>query len=362
MTVETAASMDLTTLFKSCVKTIRTRNKAMGVSLPKTKIFPNSSQISQFYTRARDIHSNITSHRNLLRDHQRKYLIDHEGSMTDIERSYMEKVVTTNLRIIDDNIKTLRIEVEGDQQGSSDACECRKNILSTLEINFQQVNSHFKDLMSKRKKKLKDKETLMKLHRPGGLKKRQSTTTEESSKSTALGHTRTKSNSSQDTCDGSQPDSWGPCSLESAGNTETAGENKQGDSPVVTQNNVMPSPVEEEIDNMLGSLSSEERQILEEENLHLYKELMSNQEEVRQITRQVVELGQMQDFFSEKVDIQAHQIEKIQETIMAATENVKEGNEQVREAMRKDAGFRVWIMFFLIVMSCTILFLDWYNG
>lgn len=35
---------------------------------------------------------------------------------------------------------------------------------------------------------------------------------------------------------------------------------------------------------------------------------------------------------------------------------------QVREAMRKDAGFRVWIMFFLIVMSCTILFLDWYNS
>lgn len=35
---------------------------------------------------------------------------------------------------------------------------------------------------------------------------------------------------------------------------------------------------------------------------------------------------------------------------------------KVREAMRKDAGFRVWILFFLIVLSCTILFLDWYNA
>lgn len=44
---------------------------------------------------------------------------------------------------------------------------------------------------------------------------------------------------------------------------------------------------------------------------------------------QVVELGQMQDLLSENVDLQATQIDKIQETIIAATENVREGNEQV---------------------------------
>lgn len=46
---------------------------------------------------------------------------------------------------------------------------------------------------------------------------------------------------------------------------------------------------------MLGELSSEERQMLEEENAHLYKELMSNQEEVRQITRQVSGEGRMSE-------------------------------------------------------------------
>ena len=44
---------------------------------------------------------------------------------------------------------------------------------------------------------------------------------------------------------------------------------------------------------------------------------------------QVVELGQMQDLLSENVDLQTTQIDKIQETIIAATENVKSGNEQV---------------------------------
>lgn len=47
------------------------------------------------------------------------------------------------------------------------------------------------------------------------------------------------------------------------------------------------SYLEDEMDKMLGELSPEERQMLEEENDHLYKELQSNHEEVRQITKQV---------------------------------------------------------------------------
>lgn len=376
MTVESSVSMDLTNLFKSCMKTIRTRNKAMGVALPQKNILPSSSPLSQFYTRSNDINRNISSHGNLLRDHQKKYLQDHEQSMTDHERNYMEKVVTTNLRIIDDNIRTLTLEGDNDQQGSKDACECRQNIIAILRLNLQQVNSHFKEMKEKRKKRQKEKDNLFRLQRPAGLKKRQSSSSDDSHKTPGLGQVGKKS-LSQDTCEGSQPESWSSSSTDTqspvqSNSEELNSENvkDEGDAIKVSNNTaiinkkdqISSSPVEEEMENMLGELSTEERQMLEEENLHLYKDLMSNQEEVRQITKQVVELGQMQDFFSEKVDVQAHQIEKIQETIMASTENVKEGNEQVREAMRKDAGFRVWIMFFLIVMSCTILFLDWYNG
>lgn len=90
MTVDSTAGVDLTTLFKSCVKTIRTRNKAMGVVLPQTKIFPSAP--TQFYSRAKDVMSNIVSHRNLIRDHRKKYLQDQEQSMSEYEKSYMEKV------------------------------------------------------------------------------------------------------------------------------------------------------------------------------------------------------------------------------------------------------------------------------
>ncbi|XP_050737345.1 syntaxin-18-like isoform X2 [Eriocheir sinensis] len=372
MTVESNTSADLTTLFKSCVKTIRTRNKAIGVTLPQTKIFPSPpTPASQFYSRARDVMSNISSHRNLLQDHRKKYLQYQDHSMTDYERSYMEKVVKTNLRIIDDNIRTLSSDLQGEQQGSKDAQECQQNIMAILRMNFQGINSTFKHMKELRKKRQKEKDNLYRLQRPSGSRKRTSSGSEEQSRAPhpAL---RESLESSRDALETSQSELWGdwPESPESDqlsqdGNQDrddkesTEGSKRRGPSDAGKKQT---SYLEDEMDKMLGELSPEERQMLEEENDHLYKELQSNHEEVRQITKQVVELGQMQDLLSENVELQATQIDKIQETIIAATENVREGNEQVREAMRKDAGFRVWIMFFLIVMSCTILFLDWYNS
>ncbi|XP_071532317.1 syntaxin-18 isoform X2 [Panulirus ornatus] len=372
MTVETTACADLTTLFKSCVKTIRTRNKAMGVTLPQTKIFPSApTPSSQFYSRARDVMNNIASHRNLLRDHRKKYLQGQDQGMSDYERSYMEKVVNTNFRIIDDNIRTLGTELKNEEQGSKDACDCQQNIMTILKINFQEINSTFKQMKEMRRKKQKEKDNLFRLQRSAGSKKRSSSSSEESYKAPRPAQSGRKE-ASPETCDDSRPESADSQSTEQLSHEspqrsdrkEVAGENKAEGNGVADseKSRTSSSFLEEEMERVLGELSAEERQMLEEENAHLYKELMSNQEEVRQITRQVVELGQMQDILSENVDLQAHQIEEIQETIMAATENVREGNEQVREAMRKDAGFRVWIMFFLIVMSCTVLFIDWYNG
>lgn len=371
MTVESSSSADLTTLFKSCVKTIRTRNKAMGVTLPQTKIFPSApTPSSQFYSRARDVMSNITSHRNLLHDHRKKYLQHQDHSMSDCERSYMEKVVKTNLRIIDDNIRTLNTELQGEQMSSKDAQECQQNIMTILRMNFQEINSTFKHMKELRKKKQKEKDNLYRLQRPAGSKKQINSIAGEihRTSNTALRESQESSRSALETSQSEWSD-WpeNPDADQSSldGNQDREDKEARGGSRNSGTSDVekkQTSYLEEEMEKMLEELSAEERQMLEEENTHLYKELQSNHEEVRQITRQVVELGQMQDLLSENVDLQTTQIDKIQETIIAATENVKAGNEQVREAMRKDAGFRVWIMFFLIVMSCTILFLDWYNA
>lgn len=48
-------------------------------------------------------------------------------------------------------------------------------------------------------------------------------------------------------------------------------------------------------------------------------------------------------------------------TTITSTEYIREGNEQLRQAMRKNAGFRLWILFFVTTLGFVVLFLDWFN-
>jgi len=75
----------------------------------------------------------------------------------------------------------------------------------------------------------------------------------------------------------------------------------------------------------------------------------------------VVHIAELQELFTEKVLQQEKDIERISETVVGSTENMKSANEQIRQAMQRNAGLRVWMLFFLLVMSFSLLFLDWYN-
>lgn len=58
---------------------------------------------------------------------------------------------------------------------------------------------------------------------------------------------------------------------------------------------------------------------------------------------------------------QEQDIDRISNTVVGSTENVKDANEQIKQAIQRNAGLRVYVLFFLLVMSFTLLFLDWYN-
>ncbi|XP_067646454.1 syntaxin-18 [Eurosta solidaginis] len=107
-------------------------------------------------------------------------------------------------------------------------------------------------------------------------------------------------------------------------------------------------------------LSPEDVQMFEQENVQLYHELQGVAEEVEQIEKNVVDIAQLQDIFTEKVSLQQHNIERIANAVIGATENVKDANDQIMQAIQRNAGLRVWSLFFLLVMSFTLLFLDWY--
>lgn len=58
---------------------------------------------------------------------------------------------------------------------------------------------------------------------------------------------------------------------------------------------------------------------------------------------------------------QEQDIDKIANTVVGTTETMKDANEQIKQAIQRNAGLRVYILFFLLVMSFTLIFLDWYN-
>eukprot|EP00116_Pleurobrachia_bachei_P013323 sb/3473585/ len=128
-------------------------------------------------------------------------------------------------------------------------------------------------------------------------------------------------------------------------------------------------------------LSAKEVQQLEMENNDLYAELTATSAEVQSIEGTVVEISRLQEIFTEKVLSQSDQIFQIHRTAVETTanklllhktfcsfikqitpsENTRSGNEELREAIKSAAGFRVWLLFIFIMASCCLLFLDWYH-
>lgn len=108
-------------------------------------------------------------------------------------------------------------------------------------------------------------------------------------------------------------------------------------------------------------LSSEDIQIYEAENEQLYNELNSLTNKVMQVERKVVQITELQETFTENILNQDKNVDGVFTTIVGSTENVREANEQIRSAIRRNAGLRVWVLFFILVMSFTLIFLDWYN-
>jgi len=113
--------------------------------------------------------------------------------------------------------------------------------------------------------------------------------------------------------------------------------------------------------NLTDGLSAEDLQMLEIENKQLITEFKGLSEEVQQIEKHVYDIAKLQELFTEKVALQKGDIERISNTVVGATENVREANEQIKQAIQRNAGLRVYVLFFLLVMSFSLLFLDWYN-
>lgn len=65
---------------------------------------------------------------------------------------------------------------------------------------------------------------------------------------------------------------------------------------------------------------------------------------------------------TENLAQQAAEIDTIYEQTVDARTNVDKGNQELEEAKKHNNDFRWAVVFFFLMLSVTLLFLDWYSA
>ncbi|XP_026555805.1 syntaxin-18 [Pseudonaja textilis] len=335
-----AAAADITALFKASVKTVKTRNKALGVppgGAEPAALWPRRDPRARggFSARAREVVNNIGKLKDFLLQHRKDYinayshLMSEYVRMSDTDRDQIDQDAQIFMRTCADAIQQLRAEAHKDIH-SPQVKQHRETVLDFIADYLKRVCKLYSEQRAIRVKRVVDKKRLSRLE------------PEQSRKSP-----------------GRAP--------EKEAEAETPPEELEEKLP--REGSQERNLVDEHAGFGLGQdsrgedeLSPEEIQMFEQENQRLVGEMNSLFDEVRQIEGKVVEISRLQEIFTEKVLQQETEIDNIHQIVVGATENIKEGNEDIREAIKNNAGFRVWILFFLVMCSFSLLFLDWYGS
>ncbi|CAL2045478.1 unnamed protein product [Caenorhabditis brenneri] len=101
----------------------------------------------------------------------------------------------------------------------------------------------------------------------------------------------------------------------------------------------------------------------QEQTLIIKKEFVKadRDDEVEKLEQQISEIQSLSSVFSEKIMDQERDIDLINDLALHTSENLVDGNEWIRKAITNSALRRVILLFCIVVLSFTLLFLDWYN-
>ncbi|XP_040275043.1 syntaxin-18 [Bufo bufo] len=325
---------DITLLFRASVKTVKTRNKALGVSLPETDVLKRSRPRGEFSGKTRDVINNIGKLKDFLLEHRKDYInacshVSKYSRMTDGERDQIDQDAQTFMRACAEAIQHLRTEA-CKETISTQVKEHRLSVLDFIEDYLKRVCKLYSEQRAIRVKRMVDKKRLSRLE-PEQVHKIKTSSLAETITLTDLEAKEEAKSPGEETTDRTAADARSAPGFWDDGRGE-------------------------------DELSPEEIQMFEQENQRLVSEMNNLCDEVRQIEGKVVEISRLQEIFTEKVLQQETEIDNIHQLVVGATEDIKEGNEDIREAIKNNAGFRVWILFFLVMCSFSLLFLDWYDS
>lgn len=321
--------MDITTLFKACVKTVRTTNKSLGLNNnTKNDILKDISKKDVNLIKAREIVRQISNFRKILDENKTAYMnvlnyLSTNKTMSEVERENIDSAAEKIINSCSSAINDLKKEICAHRK-SKQKQEHYENVIESLEKYLKIVSKNYAEIKARRVKRVIETHKISKLETNKSL-------TPAATVSLNKNETITNKSALQDSSD------------------------------ISPKNKFAIPPHTPPVEDVNSQLSAEELQMFESENQLLYNELNSLSDEVKQIEGKVVHIAELQELFTEKVLQQDRDIERIATAVVTATDNVRGANEQIRQAIQRNAGLRVWILFFLLVMSFSLLFLDWYN-
>lgn len=327
---------DVTNVFKANVKAVKSRQKLHDQKTntsSKSNILPTAKQRGDFETKARNLVISITKLRDFLLQNRKEYvnagslLAGHLSTMTDAERDQIDSEAQSIIKTCRETIQRFREET-GAQTVHPQVKDHRAAVLFLIDAYLKAVCKIYSEQKAVRVKRVVDKKKISRL---------------EPDKSRSF-VARLEAQRNQ----------------ENEKTTEQKGFEGKEEGKVSRPDSI--ALLERGSDQEEVDISPEEAQMFEQENQALYEEMNSMAEEVRQIEGKVVEIAKLQEIFTEKVLEQDKQIDSISTTVVGTSINIKDANEEIREAIKKKAEFRVWILFFIVVCSFSLLFLDWYNG
>lgn len=330
--------MDVSTLFKACVKTVNLRNKELNILTNNSTRCQSRKTVgikSVFCAKAHAVVTQISKLREFLLENRRAYLnfssyLSTAPHMTDVERDEIDAGAQCIMNTCSQLLKELKREIANTPEDiTRQNVEHREIMLLLIEDYLKNVCKIYSEQKAMRVKRAVETRRIAKLHLDP---------LDESKKIVKKCISCMTEKSLADECHESRSDS-------------------NESSPMKIQ----------EINGDVGTLTYEEElsaedvQMFESENEQLFNELNTVTEEIKQIESKVVHIAELQEIFTEKVLDQDRDLDRLMTTVVGSTENVREANEQIRQAIQRKAGIRVWSLFFLLVMSFSILFLDWYN-
>ncbi|KAM8703667.1 hypothetical protein ACLKA7_008314 [Drosophila subpalustris] len=383
--------MDITQHFKASVMTVRLQRKTELAAAAKSKTQDKQQRsaaakptagTNDFAKRAKDVCNDITTLRNVLIENRTAYMrigqhLKSATHMTDAQRDFIDRGTEKFVTLCTQHLANMRRDYKSAKRKPQE----RQHIEAVIDLLISYLHSVEQIYLDQKKYRVQHElETyrLLKLAadkkkipvRPAGatsgkVVKRQTSNDDENS------NELTTSLEDVEEANDWNNDSWANWDDEQDSSSKTAeqqslrkrnrrGEQNSTDSSAKVALDEDIQKTELQLENDEEALSAEDMQLFEAENVHIYNLLQGVSEEVEQIEKNVVDIAQLQDIFTEKVAMQQQNIDRIVSAVIGTTENVKDANEQIRQATQRNAGLRVWSLFFLLVMSFSLLFLDWY--